>query len=377
MGRPLNPRILEVVRKDGTTVYRVRVRLPSKQTTETFTSKAAARVFRENVIEFGAEEAVAMRDHDDPNSSAYIPTLKEMLEKHTNELTGVDKRTRDDYLAVARRSWLPTLGGYPVNKVTRAHLARWVNAEDGTKSPKTIKNAHSVLSATLEAAVDAGHIERNPARKMRLPRSGEHEVEENRYLTHKEYDLLLRTVPEHYKAFVMLLFATGLRFSEATALQVRDLDSVNGTVRVMRAWKREKGAVRIGPPKSKMSRRTIAVAPEVVNAVRPLLDRPGDSWLFVTATGRPILHSNFYNRIWKPACVSAGLSPRPRIHDARHTHASWMIAQGARLEVVQERLGHEDYTTTRRVYAHLTPDLQAEARRAARAIFTGRPELEA
>lgn len=369
MGRPRNPRILDVPRKDGTTVYRVRVRTRGKQTTETFTSRAAARVFCENVVEFGADEAVAMRDRADPASLDYVPTLAEMLDRHIEELTGVDKRTKDDYRSVARRSWLDMLGRYPVDAITRAHVARWVNADDGRVAPKTIKNAHSVLSAVLESAVRDGLIPLNPARGTRLPRTGEQDVEEIRYLTYGEFDRLLAATPAYWQPFMILLFGTGLRFSEATSLQVRDVDPSAPSVRVMRAWKRERGGLRVGPPKSKAGRRTIALPIETLEAVTPLLDRPGDSWLFVTTTGKPVLHSNFYNRVWKPACIAAGLEPRPRIHDARHTHASWLIAQGVRLEVVQDRLGHEDYTTTRRVYGHLMPDMRVEAGLAASRAF--------
>lgn len=369
-GRPLDPRIQEVERKDGTTVYRVRVRVRGTQTTETFPGKAAARVFVENVKEFGADEAVAMRAKSDPNDLAYVPTLAQMLERHVEELTGVDKRTKDDYLAVARRSWLPMLGRYPVDAITRAHVARWVNSEDGKVKPKTIKNAHSVLSAVLKTAQQYEHIVANPAQGTRLPRTGEETVEEIRYLTRAEYDRLLASTPAYWQPFVALLFGTGLRFSEATALQVHDIGP--GTLRVMRAWKREAGAgMRLGPPKSKKSRRTIPVAPEIVEALD--LDRPGSSWLFTTTTGRVVMHSNFYNRVWKPACIAAKLEPRPRIHDARHTYASWLIAKGARLEVVQELLGHEDYTTTRRVYAHLMPEMKAEAAMVAASIFSTAP----
>jgi integrase len=293
-----------------------------------------------------------------------------MLERHVDELTGVDQRTKDDYRAVARRSWLDMLGRYPVDAITRTHVARWVNSEDGKVKPKTIKNAHSVLSAVLKRAVQDGYLTSNPAQGTRLPRTGAETVEENRYLTYAEFDRLIKATPEYWRPFVTLLFGTGLRFSEATALQVQDINPEFGTLRVMRAWKREKGAgIRLGPPKSDASRRTISFGGAALDAVRPLLDRPGSEWLFTTTTGRVVMHSNFYNRVWKPACIAAKLDPRPRIHDARHTAASWMIAQGARLEVVQERLGHEEYVTTRRVYAHLMPDMREEAALAAARIF--------
>lgn len=149
-----------------------------------------------------------------------------------------------------------------------------------------------------------------------------------------------------------------------------------------------------------------------IDAIRPLLNRGGESFVFTTATGVTVRHNNFWNRIWRPATVRASIcdehwlqgckcdtpkpwlcklheerdeegsqilarpcgcvgmvSPRPRIHDARHTHASWLIAQGIRLEVIRDRLGHDDIQTTIRVYSHLMPDVRNEAGLAAQAAF--------
>uniref|UniRef100_UPI0035632836 tyrosine-type recombinase/integrase n=1 Tax=Actinotalea sp. TaxID=1872145 RepID=UPI0035632836 len=61
------------------------------------------------------------------------------------------------------------------------------------------------------------------------------------------------------------------------------------------------------------------------------------------------------------ACAAAGLTPigkRPRVHDCRHSHASWLIAQGRPLPYIQRRLGHEKITTTVGTYGHLMPDAQ-------------------
>jgi integrase len=62
----------------------------------------------------------------------------------------------------------------------------------------------------------------------------------------------------------------------------------------------------------------------------------------------------FRHRIWIPACKRAGLEPRPRLHDLRHSHASWLLAGGADLQVVKERLGHGSIATTGK-YLHTLP----------------------
>lgn len=423
MGRKLDPKILTYEKTDGSVSYRVRLRSNGRQTTETFQSLAAAETFVRRVKDptIGPERAVELRDREDVISPGYVPTVREMLERHVEALTGVDDRTRSDYRAAARRSWLTMLGSLRVDEIDRQDVARWVNSSTG--APKTVRNAHSVLSATLNAAVLDGHIAANPAKGTRLPRTGEEDVEDINFLTHPEFDILFGEIPEEYEAMVVWMFGMGTRYGETTAQQPRDLDLSASQfgggqliptplTKVVRAWKQSPR--RIGPPKSKASRRTILMPKEVVRFVEPLLDdRPGDAWLFRTVTHRPVAHSNFYNRIWRPAtmrasvcaehrpegcrcftpkaalcevhvgkdlttgervapepCGCAGTLPfRPRIHDARHTHASWLIAQGVSLEVIQERLGHEDYLTTRRLYAHLMPDAQLKATAAASLAF--------
>ena len=51
--------------------------------------------------------------------------------------------------------------------------------------------------------------------------------------------------------------------------------------------------------------------------------------------------------------ADAGLEKKPRIHDLRHTCASWLIQRGIPLPVIQQHLGHESITTTVSVYGHL------------------------
>ena len=68
----------------------------------------------------------------------------------------------------------------------------------------------------------------------------------------------------------------------------------------------------------------------------------------------------FRNTIWYPAVKSAGLMTRVRIHDLRHAHASWLLAGGADLQVVKQRLGHGSLRTTEK-YLHTLPDADETA----------------
>jgi integrase len=63
----------------------------------------------------------------------------------------------------------------------------------------------------------------------------------------------------------------------------------------------------------------------------------------------------FRLRIWKPALDRAGLTFSVRAHDLRHAHASWLLAGGADLQTVKERLGHGSISTTEK-YLHTLPE---------------------
>jgi len=76
----------------------------------------------------------------------------------------------------------------------------------------------------------------------------------------------------------------------------------------------------------------------------------------VLSTDGHIPRSWFRVQIWKPALIAAGLGDGSvRTNDLRHAHASWLLAGGADLQVVRDRLGHGSITTTEK-YLHTLPE---------------------
>jgi integrase len=68
----------------------------------------------------------------------------------------------------------------------------------------------------------------------------------------------------------------------------------------------------------------------------------------------------FRQQVWQPAVKAAGIPFPVRFHDLRHAHASWLLATGADLQVVKERMGHASITTTEK-YLHSLPGADAAA----------------
>ena len=353
--------------------YRVRFRLGGRETSETFRRKADAEMFRD-ILGDGkngrTDSALSwLYSQQQETARAETVTFAEWFVHYVAQLTGVTPRTRGDYESLRRR-YLTELDHLPLTLITRGHITGIVNRlEREGRAPKTIKQTINTLSTCFALAVDEGHMKTNPCRRVRLPKDQHGSGTEPRFLTHDQAAQLIAATAEHYRPLVTFLFGTGMRWSEATALQGRHVNLDAGTVRVEQAWKRVPGdGYQIGVPKTVKARRTVNAAVPALVAVAPLLRGPKD-YVFTTRSGGPVMHANFYTNIWAKACAASGLDPAPRIHDCRHSHASWLISDGMSLESVQDQLGHESIETTRRVYGGLLPAVGVAVGRSASAAM--------
>lgn len=308
-----------------------------------------------------------------------VPTFADWAARTIAARARANDRTRADYTRDIRLHLEPVFGSMRLDEIGREHVGQWLIGFTATASPKTIKNVHGLASSIMADAVDAGLISRNVFKGAagRLPTV---RTEEMVFLTRQDVDTLLAAMHEHYRPLVLFLVLTGLRWSEATALTVSDVQLLGRrTVTVTKAWKRQPdGTMELGEPKSRRSRRTISLPDEAVDATIPLVaGRSGTERLFTSVEGRTVHHGNFTNRIWLPAIRRASLDKRPRIHDLRHTHASWLIAEGVNLVAVQRRLGHESIQTTIDRYGHLTNEADDQINAALDRLAPRRVALDA
>lgn len=339
--------------------YKVRFRLSGKQTSETFDTYADACRFAQ-ILDALRDPRAALDAFDLEATRAATPTLDEIAAAHIEALTGVEPGTRVKYRRMWESAWSPTVGKIPANLVTRDDIAKGVNRLEATYSAKTIRNFHALLSAVLARAVDEHHLTRNPAKGMRLPRAREAERVEMRIFTPAELDDVLSRLNPHYVPFVRFLAGTGLRWGEAVALTVADVQLPNVRVRRALKWSPDRAAQRIAATKTRRGNRTVTVG----NALAPDLaaacaGKSPTDLVWTAPRGGPIHHRTFWSDIWLPAV--SHMEPRPRIHDLRHTHASWLLGNGVPIHVVQVRLGHESIKTTVDTYGHLLPDAQVAA----------------
>lgn len=372
---------------DGTVRYKVRFRLNGMQTSQRFDTEDEAAEFIQLAKDLGGwDNALRYQVRRDASQVQQAMTLDRWFPEYLATLSGIEARTFEDYRRVYERHVRPSLGSMPINLIDRKAVAQFVNTlakkkgrnTSSTLAAKTIANAHGILAAALNEAVLAGKIPSNPCRGTRLPRSGEVDRVEARFLTHDEYNRLEDSLTPKWVPLVRTLVGTGMRWSEASALRVAEVD-LQGlpTIKIIRSTKWTPGeGYHDGVPKTKKSRRTIIVPGPVCEVIAPLLEgKPGDAYVFTAAQGGQVRHSNFHRLVWKPAVAKAGLKPAPRPHDLRHTFASWALEMGIGLEAIQDQLGHESILTTRKVYGHLQPAMREALMHAMdQALVIGRPD---
>lgn len=189
------------------------------------------------------------------------------------------------------------------------------------------------------------------------------------FMSKPQVEVLAATIDPRYSTLIRFFAAPGLRYSEATALRRRDVrkhEDGRYVVHVTRAWKKIEKGYALGGPKS---RRTAALqrslTPAIAEHLRGL--RP-DDLVFQNTKGDPLRHDLFRRVYWLPTMqllrdrsAEPYFDQAPTPHDLRHTHASWLIAAGVPLPVIQVRLGHETITTTVDTYGHSAIDADSSA----------------
>jgi integrase/recombinase XerD len=148
-------------------------------------------------------------------------------------------------------------------------------------------------------------------------------------------------------ALLELLYATGLRVSELTQLEVGDVNLKLGFVRCMGKGSRE----RIVP----LGRKAIAALERYLSQAAQRPTRKGDPHaLFPGRSGGKISRVACW-RIIKRYAALAGVATRVSPHTLRHSFATHLLERGADLRAIQEMLGHADISTTE-IYTHVSAD---------------------
>ena len=217
-------------------------------------------------------------------------------------------------------------------------------------SPATIHRKTACLRSFYRHLRREGLLDADPTSSLHAPRRGRKLPQ---VLTRGEVGRLLDTAngsePTDLRdrALLELMYACGLRASEATSLLVGDVDLQEGVLRARGKGSKE----RVVP----VGRAALAALRSYLDRGRPKLVRaPGEAHLFVNFRGGPLTRQGLYKIVRRHA-QAVGLADRMSPHTLRHTFATHLLAGGCDLRSVQEMLGHADVATTQ-LYTHLSSE---------------------
>lgn len=330
--------------------------------------------------------------------------------------------TQVGYLQIVENYLKPTFGLYKLKALNSASIQEYVNAlKLRGLSRSSVIGVVSTLSGALNYAVEPLHyIQYNPCQRVKYPKFEKQNKKEVRYIIKPdEFATITERFPESSQFYIPLMigYYTGLRISETFALTWDDIDLENRTLTVNKITiKRNFGAdVRkavekkgkkelksswyFGTPKTYTSNRTIKFGDTLYNALKNAKTQKNKNRLkygeYYTEhylkeetdeKGEPMQRIIPAARVLQCAlpkadmvcvrengeyCSTDSFKYCARVihnelklafnyHSLRHTHATFLIENGANVKDVQERLGHSDIKTTLNTYVHNTERMKSE-----------------
>lgn len=234
-------------------------------------------------------------------------------------------------------------------KIERPHIIQYLEMlrEEGkattsiARTISSIKSFHQFLYQEEYVSHDVStHVE-TPKMERRLPRVlSQAEVEQ----LLNQPDLTTVTGLRN-KAMLELLYATGIRVSELTQLNLNNLHVSVGFIQTIGKGNRER-LVPVG------QLATEAIENYLIKARPELLKNKREEALFLNRLGGRLTRQGFW-KIVKQLAVEANIKKNLSPHMLRHSFATHLLENGADLRSVQEMLGHADISTTQ-IYTHIT-----------------------
>lgn len=339
----------------GATLYRVRYRTPDHRQTDKrgFKTKRDAEAFANTV------EVRKLTGEFIPETAGRV-TVAELA---PDWLTRKEQATAASNYRMIESAWRvhvrPKWGRWQVAKITVPDIESWIAqmVRDG-RGATTVLRAHGVLSGILSDAVKARRLAVNPARGIDgLPRKT---TRRHIYLSADDVHRLAAESGQHRPLVYVLAFC-GLRWGEAIALRVRDVEFLKRRLVVADNAVQLGVEHAVGQTKGRKVR-SVPVPSFVLDELAPLCADKGPGDLVFPGPDGKYLPRPKSTRGWFEGAVSRAKVQAITPHDLRHTAASLAISAGVNVLALQRMLGHKSAKVTLDTYADLfDTDLDAVA----------------
>lgn len=283
----------------------------------------------------------------------------------------VGEKAIKQYSQIVNQYILPYLGKYQLVELKPLLINQLMEklSNNGIGS-RTIQLVYTIFHIALNQAVKEDLLVRNPLDRVNRPKHKNKEIEPLRETEVTQFFISCRG--HRLEALFNIAFKTGMRKGEILGLKWSDINWEEKSVRVQRQVQRisGKGLVLVHP-KTQSSIRTIYLGEDAILALKKHSEQQyleqqiaGKKWqendlVFPSRVGTPY-DQGALDKEYKKLLKQANIRD-VRFHDIRHTTTSLLIKKGVPIKVIQVMLGHEDISTTLRVYSHVYPEMLEEA----------------
>ncbi|MDA2923652.1 site-specific integrase [Acidobacteria bacterium AH-259-L09] len=270
---------------------------------------------------------------------------------------------RASYRHIIAKSLLPRFGPYPITAITSADVNGFIadKLKRGLAS-NSVRTDVNLLGKIFKDAIGDNFLRHTPMDGVRKPKSTQRR--KGIALNPEQIKSLLDTLDSKTSLYVLTAILTGMRQGEQFGLFWEDINWDDDVIGIERSlyWRfgdcpeRKPGEPRwiYVAPKTEKSTRSIDLSPRLKKELRKLyLTSKKEGLVFPSCKGTPLIANDFYKNKFKPALEAAGIDPKVRWHDLRHTFGSLKLSQGADIYYVSRQMGHSSIQITVDIYGHL------------------------
>ena len=376
-------KITEVIKKDGSKVYRANVYLGVDQVTgKKVKTKVTGRTQKEVKQKATQEKVDFQKDGCTRFKASSIDNYQELANlwwesyKHT-----VKPNTRINVKRILNNHVLPLFGSYKLTKLTTPLIQSIVNklADKTNKGEEGAflyyDSIHALNKRILQYGVTMQAIPSNPARDVVLPRNTQKAKRQKvKHFDNEELKKFLAYLDNldlnkfrycYENTLYKFLLATGCRINEALALSWSDIDLDNAVVHITKTlnYKQETNS-----PKSKASYRDLDIDQATVTMLKVYKVRQiQEAWKI--GKTESVVFSDFIHEYPNNRTLQTRLRTHFKranvtnigFHGFRHTHASLLLNSGIPYKELQHRLGHSTLSMSMDIYSHLSKESAKKA----------------
>jgi integrase len=351
-----------------------------QRTSKTFQTKSEAQTW---LTEFNRKEKGLTKGANKVLFKDYAQSWLESLTLAKSTIQGYEKNVRNHLV--------PYLGELAMASITTetikslyAKLRASGRKDDkdfgGALTENTLDKIHQNLRKILDLALEDGFLQSNPARQSRQvnppsPAKIRAQKDEIQTLTAEQLAAFLDFNQKHDHLHLLwrLIALTGVRRSEAIALQWGDFNESTSRLSIRRAADPAQSRAVKGTKTNRQ--RNLELDPELTKAIadyKELRALLGPQYVSQNA----LIFGTENNELRVPNDVGARFAkavekaikglpkmqlPKFTLKTLRHTHATLLLEIGTHAKIVQERLGHSNIGVTMDIYSHVTPTMQKDA----------------